>query len=528
VTGRLLALVALVAALAGGTVTAARIPGPTPLPAGGAISQVLLPATGGAAVPTCPGPETLVVPAGGQPGTLAGQVAVAGAVLDAVDSGPAGPAGTPAGTLGATSLVRPDSGIAVGSLVRAAAGPVPLQAARTASAPIVSAVQVGLSRTGDLRGLTALSCSAASTQTWLVGGGTQLGRRGRLLLANPAATPAVVDVSVHGPAGGLAPPAGSGVVVPAGRQVSLLVDALAPDLTAVAVRVQARTGRVAAALLDSYVRGLVPGGADEVTAAAPAARRQWVPGVSIAPPAGVPLPTDPAAPGAVVVRVVNPGSAPAVARVRLLGPTGPVVPVGSVLTVPPGAVRDLPLVDVPAGDYTAQVDADLPVLASALVGRTVSGGQLAGTPAGIGRPVPPSELAWAASVEPLTGTTVIALPTLTEAARRVAVGAVLHLGSAGRAVDVEVVEAGADGRPLAAARIVQVPADASVDLAVPAGAAAMQLRAAPGGAGGVVAAVVLQVQDAAGPMVAVLPVRPGPTGTAARPSAVADVRTGLS
>jgi hypothetical protein len=524
---RLTALVVVTTVAAGGMVVAQQL---GPVTAGSANQAganqaganriaVELPATGLAAVPVCPGPQTLLAPAGGEPVAPGGPVSV-GAAVEGAKTSPASRA-----TLAGRPLAVRDSTVGILTLPRTVAGPVPLQAFRSAEAPPMSAVQLGLARRGDQRGLSALTCAIATTRSWLVGGGTQLGRRGLLVLSNPAATPSEVDVTVHGPHGPVQAPAGTGVVVPAQGQVALRVDALAPGLEAVAVLVRARRGRVSATLHDEYVRGLTPSGVDDVTVAAPPATRQVVPGVAVAPAAGVAQPSSASGPGAVAVRVVNPGKADVVVRVTLLGAAGKAIPSQGVVTLGAGEVRDVPLTDIPPGVYTAVVEGDLPVVAGAVVGRTVPGGQLVGSRAVVARRVPPAEFGWAASVEPLAGTTLVALPRLAENGRRVGVRAVLSVAAVGRAGSVKVVELDAAGRTLVTGTLA-ASAGSGSERALSTQAAAIRLQVVPG-SGSLVAALVLTVQDEAGPMVSVLPVRSGPTRSGARPQVIADARVGL-
>jgi Family of unknown function (DUF5719) len=215
-----------------------------------------------------------------------------------------------------------------------------------------------------------------------------------------------------------------------------------------------------------------------------------------------------------------------VARLHLLGPGGPVIPAQSVVTVPAGSVVDVPVTDAPAGDYTAVVEADVPVLAGAVVGRTTPGGPLAGTPAGLGKTVPPSEFGWATSVEPLAGAALIALPAVGESGGPASVGTRLAIGAPGAAAAVQVTEfddkgAAARTEPLA------VAAGSTSVVTLGSGTAGVRITSAAGSTSPVVAALLLQVQDAAGPMLSVLPVRPGPAGAGARPAVVADTRVGL-
>jgi Family of unknown function (DUF5719) len=517
VKGRLLAVVAVVAVTGAGTAVAANRPAPSASRT--AAQRMPLPATGVAAVPICPGPETLVAPPGGETVTPQGPVAVSALVQGRT------------AVLGDHPLVPGSSGLGLVTVPRTVAGSIALQArpapAGTADAgPSMSLVQLGLARTGDTRGIAALACSTASTESWLVGGGTQVGRRGRLLLANPAPTAATVDVTLLGPRGVVPAPGAGGVVVPGRRQVALFVDALAPDLAVVAVHVQTRSGRVSAVLHDSWVRGTTAGGVDDVTAAAPAARIQFVPGVSVAPATGTALPAHATDPGAVAVRVVNPGDDVAVARVHLVGSGPPVTLPGGVVTVPARSVVDVPVTGVATGVYTAVVEADAPVVAGAVVGRGSAGSEAAGTAeAATLAGVPPAEFGWAASVEPGTTPALVALPSVTEDGSATEVTATLSVTAPGRAAEVEVTQLDGRGTVLRTATL-PVPAGSAAEQKLDAAAAGLRLR--PAGAGApVVAAVVLSVPDAAGPLVSVLPVRWGPAGGGSRPAVVADGRVGL-
>jgi hypothetical protein len=403
--------------------------------------------------------------------------------------------------------------------------------------PVVAAAQWTVAGSGDLRGLATVDCAPASQDSWLVGGSTQPGHRLRLLLANPGASPAVVDVTVHGPRGVVQAPAGIGIGIAPGAQKALYLDALAPGLAAIAVHVQARSGQVAATLHVSVLRGLVPGGTDDVPAAAPPARRQVIPAVAIV--ASTPAPggsarQGPASandPGAVAVRVLNPGGTPAVVRVHLIGSEGEVnVPGGGVTTVPARGVADLPISGVPDGDYAAVVNADTPVVASAVVGRSRTGSEVAGTPDADRGGVPPSELAWSAGGRALQATTAVALaPASTRAApeRRSSpvVSVRLVLAAAQNAGRVVLASVGTGGS-VADLRAVKVAAGHTVTVDVAAGSAGLLLRPDSDG-GPVTAALVLTASDDGGRLISVQAIRPGPQNSGSAPTVVQDPRIGL-
>ena len=453
----------------------------------------------------CPGPETLLVPDGGtavdpgvpvlisalvgsSSGPSSARLQVRGArsaALEARSSG-LGADAVPITRARDLTLTARAPGPAVGALAVTALGPAVLKAdsSRTPAPelPALAAVQSTLARSGDLRALAATTCGTPSADSWLVGGATGDGERLRLLLANPAATPAVVDVDVHGPTGRVRAPSGEGVVVPAGGEVPILVDALTPGLKQVAVHVTTRSGRVRATLHDSRLRGLEPGGADDVPVAARPARTQVIPAVSLVNGYSRTA-DDPAAAGSTAVRVAVPGAEEAVVRVRLLDSSGAVeLPRAAVVNVPAGGVADVPISGIASGTYSAIVESDVPVVAGALVGR----GGVAGT-------APAAEFAWAPAARPLTGSGYVVLPPGARSA--------LSLVAAKGAARLTLRPVHADGS-LAAPVEVAVAAGTSSTVPLDSRAVAVRIDDVTGGA--VAAAVVSWVSDPRGSLVSVL------------------------
>ena len=499
----------------------------------GSASAQLLPVSVSTPSLVCPGPETMLVPAGGQrvdPGApvllraLAGSSSSspAGADLDLLGAG-SGPVargaasdqGVPESTGSSLRLRAQGKAVVLNTLAGSALGPAVLKAdagatnpgnaapGTASTAPVLAAVQSTLVRNGDLRSLVATTCSVPRSESWLVGGGTVAGERLRLLLANPSSTPAVADIDVHGPAGRVDTPAGDGVVVPAGGEVPIFIDALAPGLARVAVHVTTRSGRVRATLHDSLLRGLTPAGADDVPIAAQASEKQVIPGVS---PAGGASGAAGAADagGLTSVRVAVPGSQEAVVRVRLLSSAGPVDLPSAVANVPAGAVSDIPISGVPAGIYTAVVSADVPVVAGALVGRGAVPGQVAA-----------AEFGWAGSVQRLGGHGYVVLAPGTRSTVSLAAA-----GRTGRLVLNEVSADGSLGTPME----IEVPAGTSITEQLSAAAVAVRISAVGGGP--VSASVLAQASDARGVLLSVLPIDLAAPVAAPR-SAIEDARLGL-
>jgi Family of unknown function (DUF5719) len=537
VSVRLVGLLAVVAAAIAITGESGSI-GAQPVPTAD-LSRSALPLARTVPATVCPGPETLATPAGADPVQPGGPVLLRALLVGSGSSSAVLARRLPIGGAPAEQIpLAPRTGAAAifaGTLRQA--GPIGLEAdAGTGAPPQFSLTQSTLVGAGDLRGLVVSECGEATSDRWLVGGGTSAGRRGRLLLANPTSSPAVVDVVVYGPAGPVSSPAGQAVLVPPGGQTALLLDALAPGLTSTAVHVTTRSGRVVSLLHDSLLRGLVGGGVDDVAAASAPATVAIIPGVSV--PAqganGEPAaPSDPRLPGATAVRVVVPGPDEAIVRVSLLGAGGS-VDLGSagVRTVPAGTVVDIGVTGVPGGSYAARVEADVPVVAGVIVGRATAGSLTAGTDQDPLGKAAPAEFGWAAAVPAMAGSRLVSLPMQATAASarpgvkvaEPAVRASLSLTSTGELSVVKVTELDAAGRPGPVATV-QVPADSTRAVDVAATAAGLLID--PGSATGVRAAVVLTTRDPASPMISVLPLLPVGASPGVTPVAVVDPGLGV-
>ncbi len=283
----------------------------------------------------------------------------------------------------------------VGGAIASAAGGGP----RTASAspvlgvePLLAGASTASATSGDLRGLSAPPCVAVADEAWLVGGATEVGDSTRLVVLNPGDAPATVRAdAVVDP--GAAVDGGTLVPLPqmslaAGQQRSVLLEGVAPGAASLAVRVRSDGADVAAWLVTTSLRGLVPRGTDVVTAGAGPSREQVVPGVVAADGEGTP-----------VLRLATTGPSPVVARWQVVGPDGPLTTDGLRLaaTVPAAGAVDVPLDGLPPGTWTVRVVADAPVVAGAQ--RSTAGDD------GVA-----ADLSWTGSARPLSGQVVLAVP----------------------------------------------------------------------------------------------------------------------
>nr|KEP22524.1 hypothetical protein DA06_20385 [Georgenia sp. SUBG003] len=283
------------------------------------------------------------------------------------------------------------------------------------------------------------------------------------------------------------------IVVAPQSETAVLLEGVATGDPALALRVDASGGQVAARVQDVQLDGLVAAGADVVTPAAPPALTVTVPGVVLAESSM----DDPASSA---VRLVNPGEETATATVRLLGPGGEVaVPGAEDVVLDPGAVLDLTLAGVAPGAYAVEITGDRPVTGAVVLARV-------GEPGEIDPDVAPVERAWSPSAEPARSGVLVTpgLGDLVDAAT-------LVLTNPGEDdVEAELVpvgEGGALGDPVA----VTVPGRSTVttDAAELAdGTAAVQVRTE--GRAGVLAASVLTAEAGDGELVGVLPLSPDP------------------
>ena len=235
-----------------------------------------------------------------------------------------------------------------------------------------------LTKSGDLRGLTAAPCTQPSAMSWIVGGSIAAGSSAELRLVNPGVTPATAKVTLYGSIGRLSLPSNGEITVPAGGSSSLALETKGSQDPRIAVSVEADGGSVVSTLVTESLDGETPAGTDVLTPGAAPATDLVIPGVEIIEPAAqgeVPdAKTGADSSDTPAVRIINPGAAPATVSVTMLGKDGarPLSGAQSV-TIDAGSVFDIQLAGVPAGTYGVQVTSNTPVGAAARMVR--SGGE---------------------------------------------------------------------------------------------------------------------------------------------------------
>lgn len=410
----LVSAVAIVAA-AGGIVAAASF---APQSAGSrGIPAGLASVPAGASVGVCPGPARLLE--GTQAGTdpqfspesATAKSVVTGAVLSA-----------PGGVLPASQLIALNGTPAVeiakgGGQPAQEAGPQDLKAGVLNGRSVTGATVLGAeamagqkpsaagalkyaATDGDLQGSAAANCTPPANDLWLAGASTTLGRTAVLVLNNASSTPATVSLELFGSKGQIQAPGSRGLLVAPGTTRSIVLAGLAPGEPQLSVHVRSAGGPVAAAIQQSVLRGLTPGGVDFIVPGAAPAARQVMTGLDIQDAGGISAITGKGGFGDAgpALNITVPGPSDAVVEVKLFGGDGQkALPGGGVVTAKAGSVTEISLAGVPAGHYTVSTSSDVSFVASARVTRGVNGEKA-------------SDVAWAASGVRLGSQHVVPVP----------------------------------------------------------------------------------------------------------------------
>ena len=286
------------------------------------------------------------------------------------------------------------SGRGVDSVTVLSADAVANQKASAAGAMIFRATD------GDLQGSAAANCLQPSNDQWLAGASTTVGRTSVLVLSNASGSPATVSLELFGGKGQIQAPGSRGLLVAPGTTRSVVLAGLAPGEEQLSVRVRSTGGPIAAAIQQSVLRGLIPGGVDFITPGTAPAVRQVMTGVDIQDAAGIAALTGKAgyADAAPALEITVPGPSDAVVEVKLYGRDGQkALPSGGVITAKANSITEVSLAGVPAGNYTVAASSDVSFVAATRITRGLQANQ-------------PSDIAWAASGIRLGSQHVVAVP----------------------------------------------------------------------------------------------------------------------
>lgn len=221
---------------------------------------------------------------------------------------------------------------------------------------------VGRAGDGTNRGLAAQACSPPGTDHWFVGLGAGKSQFSTVLVTNPDAQAAEVELRVHGPRGPVTAPGSSGIPIPPHSTRAIPLEGMVSGDGPLAVQLRATAGRVSAVTLDRHRSATSPAGTDWVAPAGDPGTDLVVPGV----PGGA---------GARDLVLVNPGERTSTVRVDALTASGPFTLDGAdAIDVPPASTVRVPLADALDSDEAGlRITAEQPVGAALVATSSRSG-----------------------------------------------------------------------------------------------------------------------------------------------------------
>jgi hypothetical protein len=323
---------------------------------------------------------------------------------------------------------------------------------------LVSASQTQSPVTGEFSGLATATCSTVSTDAWLVGGSTTVGRTTLVSLANPSEVEATVSLTIYSENGEVSAPGATGIVVPPNGQKVVSLAGFAPDTVSPVVHVSSTGGLIVATMQQSITHGLFAAGVDIVASSSNPATSLVIPGVVITTPDDIESlisQQDSSTDLKTVVRLAAPAADEGSVTINVIpesakdeGASIPVELLGQ-------TTMDVPLEGLAKGNYTVSITSDVPLVAAVRITNASAPDDGAGA----------TDFAW------------IAAPTLlsTPASFTVSDGpaASVHLGNpSDAAIDVTLTA------PDTSTSVVSVPAKESVSVAVVAGSYQLQAPAA--------------------------------------------------
>ena len=188
----------------------------------------------------------------------------------------------------------------------------------------------------------ATICTVSDPITWFVGGTANVTSQSKIVLVNSGLSDAVVDLTSYSENG---PTQTLPVSVKSSSEKIIRVDALDPGSDRIVVKVETRSGRVTAFLLDERVRGLTTVGGDFVASAGSPSKEILIPALPIKVGNGSTVRHR--------VRIMTTGKIDATASIEIISPDGVFIPVGfGNLNLSPQIVRDIDLREIDLGSKT--------------------------------------------------------------------------------------------------------------------------------------------------------------------------------
>jgi hypothetical protein len=205
----------------------------------------------------------------------------------------------------------------------------------------------------------AVICSSSISSQWFVGGSADVTSQGKLLLVNSGLSGAVADIGIWTENG---IQTSKSVTLKSDSFQTIGLDSLAPGSQNLAVRIQVRSGRLNAFMIDERGRGLRALGGDLVNAIPEPTKSLNIPAI----PHLLRIPGKKSSALSHTLRILNPGDVSARIDVEVVSTDGTFIPVGfEGREIVSGKVLGLKLdPNIPTGKFGIRITSDQPILAS--------------------------------------------------------------------------------------------------------------------------------------------------------------------
>ncbi len=218
-----------------------------------------------------------------------------------------------------------------------------------------------------IKGLLAAPCLRSQSEFWLVGGSVAVGREAILILTNPTAVDATVDLEIF-TENGISHSAGlSGIAVAAGKTEVIPLASFVFRSESMAVHVNSFGGSVTALIQQKAVRGLKASGADYIYPTGVAQKESVFPGILVrraTDSAKLRKLDDKYSDVRQNLRVFVPGDKDAQLTLEVLGTDDETFGTVISVTAPAGKVTDFDINGLSDGDYIGYLRSDQEVFSS--------------------------------------------------------------------------------------------------------------------------------------------------------------------
>jgi hypothetical protein len=272
---------------------------------------------------------------------------------------------------------------------------------RVQGSALLTANQTQSVQSAALNGLLSASCDSPSTDFWLLGGSTAVGREALLLLSNPTTVDATANLEIYSETGRIDSPGLTGISVAAGKSTVVPLASFSFRSESLAVRVKVDGGALLGVIQQRAVRGVQAAGADFIGSVPAASAQIVVPGILVR---GAAYSDELRSKSSKyldieqMLRVFVPGNKNASLTIQVLGVSAKNFGTAISQSAGAGRVTDIDLSGLADGNYFALIKSSVPVQAAVRLVETQRGGN------------PFSDFTWLNQATPFANQRFIATP----------------------------------------------------------------------------------------------------------------------